>query len=319
MWNFLALTFCLMVGTAGLPHILTRYYTTPSVRQARTSVAWSLFFIFLLYFTAPAYAAFARFTIYAKLVGTKLAELPRWITLWAPAGLFNVVDRNGDGVVQWADFVVRSTDFVVLSMPEIAGLPFVITGLVMAGGLAAALSTADGLLLTIANAISHDLYYNVINPRTSLAVRLTITKVLLIVTALISAYVATYRLAIIVELVAWAFSLAGASFFPALVMGIWWKRANKAGACWGMAVGLAITAYYMIGSRFYGLSWFGTQTIASAIFGLPAGFLTIWIVSLLTAPPPKEVQDLVTSVRYPKSGQAYRGDPLGRDLAGTAP
>ena len=154
MWNFLALTFCLMVGTAGLPHILTRYYTTPSVRQARTSVAWSLFFIFLLYFTAPAYAAFARFTIYAKLVGTKIAELPRWITLWQPAGLFEVVDKNGDGIVQWADFVIKSTDFVVLAMPEIAGLPFVITGLVMAGGLAAALSTADGLLLTIANAIS---------------------------------------------------------------------------------------------------------------------------------------------------------------------
>ena len=318
MWNFLALTFCLMVGTAGLPHILTRYYTTPSVRQARTSVAWSLFFIFLLYFTAPAYAAFARFTIYAKLVGTQIAQLPRWVTLWQPAGLFSVVDKNGDGIVQWADFVIRSTDFVVLSMPEIAGLPFVITGLVMAGGLAAALSTADGLLLTIANAISHDLYYNIINPRTSLAVRLTITKILLVVTALIAAYVATYRLAIIVELVAWAFSLAGASFFPALVMGIWWKRTNKAGACWGMAVGLAITAYYMIGSRFYGVSWFGTQTIASAIFGLPAGFLTIWIVSLLTAPPPKEVQDLVVNVRYPKSGQAYRGDPLGRDIARTA-
>jgi cation/acetate symporter len=318
MWNFLALTFCLMVGTAGLPHILTRYYTTPSVRQARTSVAWSLFFIFLLYFTAPAYAAFARFTIYAKLVGTQLAQLPRWVTLWQPAGLFSVVDKNGDGVVQWADFVIRSTDFVVLSMPEIAGLPFVITGLVMAGGLAAALSTADGLLLTIANAISHDLYYNIINPRTSLAVRLTITKILLVVTALIAAYVATYRLAIIVELVAWAFSLAGASFFPALVMGIWWKRANKAGACWGMAAGLAITAYYMIGSRFYGVSWFGTQTIASAIFGLPAGFVTIWIVSLLTAPPPREVQDLVVSVRYPKSGQAYQGDPLGRDIARTA-
>jgi cation/acetate symporter len=318
MWNFLALTFCLMVGTAGLPHILTRYYTTPSVRQARTSVAWSLFFIFLLYFTAPAYAAFARFTIYAKLVGTQLAQLPRWVTLWQPAGLFSVVDKNGDGVVQWADFVIRSTDFVVLSMPEIAGLPFVITGLVMAGGLAAALSTADGLLLTIANAISHDLYYNIINPRTSLAVRLTITKILLVVTALIAAYVATYRLAIIVELVAWAFSLAGASFFPALVMGIWWKRANKAGACWGMAAGLAITAYYMIGSRFYGVSWFGTQTIASAIFGLPAGFVTIWVVSLLTAPPPREVQDLVVSVRYPKSGQAYQGDPLGRDIARTA-
>jgi cation/acetate symporter len=318
MWNFLALTFCLMVGTAGLPHILTRYYTTPSVRQARTSVAWSLFFIFLLYFTAPAYAAFARFTIYAKLVGTKISELPRWVTLWQPAGLFSVVDKNNDGVVQWADFVVRSTDFVVLSMPEIAGLPFVITGLVMAGGLAAALSTADGLLLTIANAISHDLYYNVIDRSASLAKRLTITKVLLIVTALIAAWVATFRVAIIVELVAWAFSLAGASFFPALVMGIWWKRANKAGAVAGMWAGLIVTAYYMIGSRFYGVSWFGTQTIASAIFGLPVGFLTIWIVSLMTAPPPKEVQDLVTSVRYPKSGQSTKGDPLGRDVPVTA-
>jgi cation/acetate symporter len=314
MWNFLALTFCLMVGTAGLPHILTRYYTTPSVRQARISVAWSLFFIFLLYFTAPAYAAFARFAIYAKLVGTKVAELPRWVTLWEPAGLFTVVDKNGDGIVQWADFVVRSTDFVVLSMPEIAGLPFVITGLVMAGGLAAALSTADGLLLTIANAISHDLYYNVIDRSASLTKRLTITKVLLVVTALIAAYVATYRLAIIVELVAWAFSLAGASFFPALVMGIWWKRTNKQGAVAGMVAGLAVTAYYMIGSRFYGVSWFGTQTIASAIFGLPVGFIVIWLVSLMTPPPPRAVQDLVASVRYPKSGQATKGDPLGRDV-----
>jgi cation/acetate symporter len=314
MWNFLALTFCLMVGTAGLPHILTRYYTTPSVREARTSVAWSLFFIFLLYFTAPAYAAFARFNIYTRLVGTPIADLPRWVTLWAPAGLFEVVDKLGDGIVQWADFVVRSTDFVVLSMPEVAGLPFVITGLVMAGGLAAALSTADGLLLTIANAFSHDLYYNVIDPKASLTKRLTITKILLVVTALIAAWVATFRLAIIVELVAWAFSLAAASFFPALVMGIWWKRATRAGACWGMIVGLGLTAYYMIGSRFFGVSWFGTQTIASAVFGLPAGFLTIWIVSLLTEAPSKQMQDLVVSVRYPKSGQAVKGDPLGRDL-----
>src|SRR5918992_3843994 len=300
MWNFLALTFCLMVGTAGLPHILTRYYTTPSVRQARTSVAWSLFFIFLLYFTAPAYAAFARFVIYGRLVGTQIAELPRWITLWQPAGLFEVIDKNGDGVVQWADFVVKSTDFVVLSMPEVAGLPFVITGLVMAGGLAAALSTADGLLLTIANAFSHDLYYKVIDPNASLTKRLTVTKILLVITALVAAWVATFRVAIIVELVAWAFSLAGASFFPALVMGIWWRRANKAGAAAGMWVGLLVTAYYMIGSRFYGVSWFGTQTIASAIFGLPVGFLVIWIVSLLTEPPPRAIQDLVTNVRYPQ-------------------
>jgi len=191
----------------------------------------------------------------------------------------------------------------------------VITGLVMAGGLAAALSTADGLLLTIANAISHDLYYNVIDPNASLVKRLTITKVLLVVTAVVAAYIATYRLSLIVELVAWAFSLAGASFFPALVMGIWWKRANKQGAVWGMIAGLVVTTYYLIGSRFFGVSWFGTQTIASAIFGLPIGFLVIWVVSLLTAPPPKEVQDLVASVRYPKSGQAVKVDPLGRDLS----
>ena len=314
MWNFLALTFCLMVGTAGLPHILTRYYTTPSVRQARTSVGWSLFFIFLLYFTAPAYAAFARFSVFTKLVGQKVTELPGWVKFWEPAGLFSVVDKAGDGIVQWADFVVKSTDFVVLSMPEVAGLPFVITGLVMAGGLAAALSTADGLLLTIANAISHDLYYNVINPQASLVKRLTITKILLVVTALIAAYVATFRLAIIVELVAWAFSLSAASFFPALVMGIWWKRANRAGACTGMIVGLLLTAYYMIGSRFYGVSWFGTQTICSAIFGLPAGFLVIWIVSSFTEAPSQKIQDLVANVRYPKTGQAITADPLGRDL-----
>lgn len=310
MWNFLALTFCLMVGTAGLPHILTRYYTTPSVRQARTSVAWSLFFIFLLYFTAPAYAAFARNAVYVNLVGTSMSELPRWITLWAPAGLFSIVDKLGDGIVQFGDFVVKSTDFVVLATPEIAGLPFVITGLVMAGGLAAALSTADGLLLTIANAISHDLYYNVINPKASLMKRLTITKILLIATALVSAWVATYRLAIIVELVAWAFSLAAASFFPALVMGVWWKRANRTGAVAGMLVGLGVTLFYMIGSRFYGLSWFGTATIASGVFGIPLGFLTIWIVSSFTEAPSAEMQQLVQDIRFPKSGGAAERTPV---------
>ncbi|MGE0640048.1 MAG: sodium:solute symporter family protein [Thermoanaerobaculia bacterium] len=306
MWNFLALTFCLMVGTAGLPHILTRYYTTPSVREARKSVGWSLFFIFLLYITAPAYAAFARFSVFTKLVGQKISDLPSWVTLWKPAGLFDVVDKAGDGVIQFADFVVKSSDFVVLATPEIAGLPFVITGLVMAGGLAAALSTADGLLLTIANAISHDLYYNVINPKATLLRRLTFTKVLLIATALISAWVSTFRVAIIVELVAWAFSIAGASFFPALVMGIWWKRTNKAGALAGMLAGLTVTLYYMIGSRFFGVSWFGTATVASAVFGLPVGFIVTWVVSLLTPAPDRETQELVMSVRYPKSGSATR-------------
>jgi cation/acetate symporter len=301
MWNFLALTLCLMVGTAGLPHILTRFYTTPTVRQARTSVGWSLLFIFLLYFTAPAYAAFARDAVFRALVGARIGDLPRWVTLWGPAELFTVVDKLGDGVVQFADFVVKSTDFVVLATPEIAGLPFVITGLVMAGGLAAALSTADGLLLTIANAISHDLYFNVINPRASLLVRLTVTKVLLISTAVVAAWVATLRLAIIVELVAWAFSLAAAAFFPALVMGIWWKRANRAGAVAGMTAGLGVTLFYMLGSRFFGLSWFGTITAASGVFGIPVGFVTIAVVSLLTEAPPARIGELVDSIRMPRS------------------
>jgi cation/acetate symporter len=186
----------------------------------------------------------------------------------------------------------------------------------MAGGLAAALSTADGLLLTIANAISHDLYFNVINPKASLIKRLTITKVFLIVTALVSAYVATFRLAIIVEVVAWAFSLGAASFFPALVMGIWWKRANKYGAIAGMLVGLGTTLFYMVGSRFYGVSWFGTNTVASGVFGIPLGFLTIWIVSLMTPPPPKELQDFVVDIRYPKTGGA--SEPIGRPAGGAA-
>ncbi len=308
MWNFLALTFCLMVGTAGLPHILTRFYTTPSVAHARTSVGWALSFILLLYITAPAYAAFSKFVVYTHLVGSKISDLPRWVTLWRPAGLFDVVDKAGDGIVHLANFVIKSTDFVVLATPEIAGLPFVITGLVMAGGLAAALSTADGLLLTISNAFSHDLYFKVINRRASLVKRLTVTKIFLVLTALIAAGVATMRLAIIVELVAWAFSLAAASFFPALVLGIWWRRANRAGAVTGMAVGLLVTAFYMIGSRFYGLSWYGTATVASAIFGLPASFLTIIVVSLLTKAPGPDVQTFIDSIRMPRSGQATKGE-----------
>jgi len=299
MKNMLALTFCLMVGTAGLPHILMRYYTVPSVKDARTSVGWSLFFIFLLYFTAPAYAAFARNEILTTVVGAQFANLPSWVASWGKVGLFKVVDMNGDGIVQFAEMIIN-TDFIVLATPEIAGLPYVISGLVAAGGLAAALSTADGLLLTISNALSHDLYYKMLNPQASILKRLTVSRILLVVVALISAWVATYRLTIIVELVAWAFSIAAASFFPALVMGIWDKRANKIGALAGMWVGFLSCVIYMIGSRFYGLDIWGIKTISSGLFGIPAGFITIYIVSRLTAPPSQEMQDFVESVRIPK-------------------
>lgn len=297
--NMLALTFCLMVGTAGLPHILMRYYTVPSVKDARISVGWSLFFIFLLYFTAPAYAAFARHEILNTVVGASYANLPSWIASWGKVGLFKVQDMNGDGIVQFAEMIIN-TDFIVLATPEIAGLPYVIAGLVAAGGLAAALSTADGLLLTISNSLSHDLYYKIINPKATILTRLTMSRILLVVVALIAAWVATFRLTIIVELVAWAFSIAAASFFPALVMGIWDKRANKTGALVGMWVGFLSCLIYMVGSKFYGLDIWGIKTVSSGLFGIPLGFITIYIVSRLTAPPSAELQDFVESVRIPR-------------------
>jgi cation/acetate symporter len=301
MVNFLGLLFCLMLGTAGLPHILTRYYTTPSVKQARSSVGWSLFFIFLLYFTAPAYAAFARYEVFINLVGTPISELPGWIARWKIVGLFDVVDKNGDGIVQFADFIVKSTDFVVLATPEIAGLPGTITGLVMAGGLAAALSTADGLLLTISNAISHDLYYKIINPQASVSTRVWISKILLVIIALGAATFAAFvKLPVIANTVAWAFSYAASSIFPALVLGIWWRRTTAAGAVAGMIVGLVISIYYSFAHFNGAADWFGIDNRSAGLFGIPAAFLVTIIVSLVTPEPSKKLQEFVYSVRFPK-------------------
>jgi cation/acetate symporter len=308
--NFLILTFCLMLGTTGLPHILMRYYTLPSVREARKSVLWTLFFIALLYFAAPAYSANALLTIYNQLVGASMAALPGWVATWGKVGLISITDINADGIVQFAEIAIRP-DMVVLATPEIAGLPYVIAGLVASGGLAAALSTADGLLLTISNAFAHDLYYKIINPKASTVLRLTLARTLLVVSAVIAGYVATLNLAIIVELVAWAFSIAASTFFPVLVMGIFWKRATKEGGIAGLVVGLAVCLFYMIGSRFYGLDWFGVRTIGSGIFGIPAAFLSIYIVSLLTPPPPQHITDLIDRLRYPKG--APRGHEEGLD------
>jgi cation/acetate symporter len=307
--NWFALCFCMMVGTAGLPHILMRYYTTPSVKEARDSVGWSLFFIFLLYFTAPAYAAFSKWTVLKDVVGKKVTELPAWVNRWGDTilgqkvnalGLFDIVDKNGDGVLQLGDFVIKSTDFVVLATPEIAGLPFVITGLVMAGGLAAALSTADGLLLTISNALSHDLYYKILNPQASIVKRLTTARVLLVVAAVAGAYVATFRINIIVAVVAYAFALAGSGFFPALVMGIFWKRANKQGAIAGMIVGFLTALILIVLGRNWAWYPLGVREVGAGVFGVPIGFIVIWLVSLMYPPPDRETQELVESVRYPK-------------------
>jgi cation/acetate symporter len=303
--NFIALVLCLMVGTASLPHILMRYYTTPSVREARTSVFWSLFFIFLLYFTAPALAVLAKYTIYHDLVGSSFASLPSWVQNWqsVDATLMKIVDMNKDGLIQLAEITI-GTDLIVLATPEIAGLPYVISGLVAAGGLAAALSTADGLLLTIANALSHDVYYKMVDPNASTMRRLSVSKALLLVVAILAAYVTSLKPGDILFLVGAAFSLAASAFFPALVLGVFWKRANYLGAVIGMLAGLAVCMYYMFMTyEFFGgvdaNQWFAIKPIAAGVFGLPAGFLGVIIGSLLTKEPSKEIQDLVDHVRYP--------------------
>jgi cation/acetate symporter len=309
--NFLALVFCLMVGTAALPHILMRYYTTPSVKEARRSVFWSLFFIFLLYFTAPALAVLAKFDIYTLLVGDSFSDLPAWVAAWSKVDpkLLSVVDVNMDGIVQLAE-ITLGQDVIVLATPEIVGLPYVISGLVAAGGLAAALSTADGLLLTIANALSHDVYYKMVNPNATTQKRLVMAKALLLVVAIVAAYVTSLNPGDILFLVGAAFSLAASAFFPALVLGVFWKRANKAGAIAGMLTGLAVCMYYQISTYpfFTAMTgykidlWFGIAPISAGIFGMPAGMLTLIVVSLLTAPPGRSVQEMVENVRYPVLG-----------------
>jgi len=308
--NFLALIFCLMVGTAALPHILMRYYTTPSVKEARESVTWSLFFIFLLYFTAPALAVLVKYEVFNTLVGTPFDKLPAWIAAWGKVDptLLSVADINKDGIFQLAEMRIGG-DIIVLATPEIGGLPYVISGMVAAGGLAAALSTADGLLLTIANALSHDVYYKTIDPNASTARRVTLSKILLLVVALAAAYVAAQKPADILFLVSAAFSFAAASFFPALVLGIFWKRASSIGACVGMLGGLGITFYYMVMNQpwlrgVFGVTspvdlWWGIQPISAGLFGVPVGFALIILISLVTPAPNAKVQELIEHVRYP--------------------
>jgi cation/acetate symporter len=302
--NFIALTFVLMVGTAALPHILVRYYTTPSVRAARRSVFWSLFFIFLLYVTAPAYAVFAKWEVYSNLVGSNIGTLPQWVASWGRVGLVKVEDINGDGILQLAELTLNS-DVILLLVPEIAGLPYVVSGLVAAGGLAAALSTADGLLLSISHSLSHDIYYKMVNPQASTQRRLVITKSQLLVVAVVAAWVASLRPDSILLMVGLAFSIAAAAFFPALVLGIFWRRANKWGAVAGMVGGLGVTLYYIVRTHPFfggniGDAWLDIHPISSGVFGVPVGFIVIVIVSLLTPPPSAEVQALVNYVRLPE-------------------
>jgi cation/acetate symporter len=357
--NFFALILCLMVGTASLPHILMRYFTTPSVREARQSVAWSLFFIFLLYFTAPAYAAFSKFEVYSNVIGRHLEEIRPWLFAYGQIGLVKICGANAvdvasivaackgiaghAGIVRLQDLAINP-DVIVLSTPEIAGLPFVISGLVAAGGLAAALSTADGLLLAIANALSHDVYYKMFDPGAPTARRLVVARILLVVVAVLAAYTASTKPADILSMVAWAFSLAAAGNFPAIVMGIWWKRTTTAGAICGMIAGFGICLLYLVTSRYYPafgakylamssllnpvsgapvvdvakalaspatanvvlaskVGWFNINNISCALFGMPLGFIVIYVVSLLTPEPSREMQNMIDEIRKPRGKQ----------------
>jgi cation/acetate symporter len=248
--------------------------------------------------------------VFSVLVGTPFDKLPAWIANWSKVdpSLLSVVDINKDGIFQLGEMKIGG-DIIVLATPEIGGLPYVVSGMVAAGGLAAALSTADGLLLTIANALSHDLYYKMIDPNAPTSRRVAISKALLLVVALAAAYVAAQKPADILFLVSAAFSFAAAAFFPALTLGVFWKRANKWGASLGMVAGLGITFYYMVTTQpwlrgIFGVTspvelWFGIQPISAGIFGVPLGFAVIIIVSLLTPAPKRETQELVEHVRYP--------------------
>jgi cation/acetate symporter len=285
--NFFAIIICMMVGTASLPHILMRYFTTPSVREARQSVAWSLLFIFLLYFSAPAYAAFSKLEVYTNIIGRDLSSIRPWMFQWGELGLVKICGQNAasidaiiaacktianhPGVVRLQDFVIN-TDVIVLSTPEIAGLPYVISGLVAAGGLAAALSTADGLLLAIANALSHDVYYKMVDPKAPTARRLVIARVLLLVVAVVAAATAATKPGDILAMVGWAFSLAMAGNFPALVMGVWWKRTTAAGAICGMIAGFGLCMFYLVTSRYFpgaGVTYFGMSSLLNPVTGAP--------------------------------------------------
>ncbi|KAK44659.1 sodium:solute symporter [Caballeronia jiangsuensis] len=306
--NFLSLLLCLSIGTASLPHILTRYNTTTSVSSARRSVGWTLFFVALFYLTVPVLAVLIKHEILTGLVGHRFADLPQWVTQWRRVEpyLIRISDVNGDGIVRWAGIQMQP-DMVVLAAPEIAGLPYVISGLIAAGALAAALSTADGLLLTIANALSHDVYYCMVDRRASSQRRVTISKILLLGVALLASYVASLNAGNILFLVGAAFSLAASSLFPALVLGVFWKRTTQRGVVAGMIAGLVVCVYYIVSTYpffvqltgFAGPRWFGIEPISSGVFGVPAGFAVAIAVSLVDRKPDAYTRALVDYIRHP--------------------
>jgi cation/acetate symporter len=311
--NFVALIFCLMAGTAGLPHLLTRFYTVPNAAEARLSVAWSLLFIAILYLSAPALAVLVKFEVMNNLVGSPFAELPPWLSQWSrvDTALVEVADINLDGVLQFGELKLGA-DMIMLASPELAGLPYVISGLVAAGGFAAALSTADGLLLTISNAFIHDMRLGMKDGVETDESRVILSKFALLAVAMSAAFVAAWKPAEILALVSASFSMAASAFFPGMVMGIFWKKASRKGVVLGMLLGLSVTIFYMILNAPSLRSMlnlplnsglvFGIQPISAGILGAPVGFLAIWIGSLLWPDAEKPPSETNSSSETPFPG-----------------
>ena len=307
-WKFISLAICMMVGTASLPHILMRYFTTPSVKSARRSVAWSLFFIFLLYFSAPALATLAKISILdpnlaTGIIGKSIADVQSigWVKEWIAVKQAYIADFNGDGILQLNEWFMRG-DVIVLATPEMGGLPYVISGLVAAGGMAAAMSTADGLILAISNALSHDVYYKIVDPKADVAKRLIVARILLVVTGALGAYVASMRLTSILGSVAWAFDFAMSGLFFPLVLGVWWKRATRQGAIAGMLLGLGAGTAYLIyvAPAFMGnVPWMGIDHLRFGLIGAPICLITMVVVSLMTPEPDARTKAMVDEVRIP--------------------
>jgi len=337
MIDVFAITMCLMVGTAGLPHVIIRFYTVPTVRAARLSAFYAIIFIAILYTTAPALGAFARYTLINSLNNQAYSSVPSWFANWEKTGLLAWMDKNNDGIItyrageafkgkpvfsgetgQHGQRLIRNdsvdntnelyidNDIMVLATPEITQLPPWVIALVAAGGLAAALSTAAGLLLVIASSISHDLYYRIINREASEKKRLLIGRIMVGVGVIIAGYFGINPPGFVAQVVALAFGLASSSFFPIIVLGIFWKRATKEGAISGMITGIGFTMLYIVQTKFMGVSpwFFGISPEGIGTVGMVLNFAMTIGVSLVTTAPPAAVQAMVESVRIPRGAGA---------------
>ena len=314
--NMFFITGALMFGTAGLPHVIVRFFTVPRVKDARISAGWALLFIAILYTTAPAVAVFARTNLINTLSNSSYSEVPNWFSNWEKTGLLTFDDKNGDGKIQYVSDVNINElkvdqDIIVLANPEIANLPPWVIGLVVAGGLAAALSTAAGLLLVISTSISHDLLKNYLRPNISEKGELFAARVAIAVAVVAAGLAGLNPPGFVAQVVALAFGLAASSFFPAIILGIFDKRMNREGAMSGMIVGILFTATYIIyfkpqlgGSGLSEDYWFGISPEGIGTLGMFFNFIIAILVSRFTAPPSKEVQELTERIRTPRGSAA---------------